>query len=155
MRLSDQAEDIRVQKNRALLLIAFGAALAVGHPSRAQAPDPDQAVVCAKPASGVGGPFAPTKDVAEAIFRAYAAAAWPDLLKKYTIVDVDDAGGHWTVTQSRAEKIHPIEQEHVTVVGPDGRTYGVTANKVDADGGQLSLEIDKCTAAISNAMQGK
>jgi hypothetical protein len=142
-------------QNRAILLIAFGGALIAGHPSLAQTPDPDQAVVCAKPASGVGGPFAPNKDVAEAIFRAYAAAVWPDLLKKYPIVTVEDAGGHWTVTQSRTEKIHPIEQEHVTVVGRDGRTYGVTANKIDADGGQLSLEIDKCTAAISNATQGE
>ncbi len=134
---------------------ALALSLTLGAPAsgRAQTIDPPP-ITCPKPVAGLTGPFAPTQEAAEAIYRAYALAAWPDLLKKYPIIKSEDAGDHWSVTQTRDEKIHAIQQSRQVVVGSDGKPYTVTSNHVDANGGELRLDIDKCTAAISHVAFG-
>ena len=82
----------------------------------------------------------PNKQVAEAIYRAVGEAMFPGLFKKYPIVIVEDRGHHWYVSQ--ADDRPPPEPSPGTVI-------------VSAGGGQLYMEIDKCTAAISDAALNK
>ena len=141
-------------QGRVLKPIVLTLAIALSRAAHANDADLSPPPVCAKPAAGFVGPFAPTKDVAEAIYRAYAAAAWPDLMKKFPLVTVTDAGDRWTITQASADKFHPIQRSRQLVVGADGKSYTVSATVSEVAGGELTLDIDKCTAAISHAALG-
>jgi hypothetical protein len=70
----------------------------------------------------------PNAQVAEAIYRAVAIGQYRGIFRQYPIVTVEDAKDHWNVWQT-SEK-------------PDLGTFG---------GGQLSMSIDKCSGAISQA----
>jgi hypothetical protein len=82
----------------------------------------------------------PNKQVAEAIYRAVGQNLVPANFNEYPIVVVEDAGDHWSVSQTSGKPVpKPIPG---TVV-------------VSAGGGQLNMDIDKCTAAISHAALNK
>ncbi len=84
----------------------------------------------------------PDKHVAEAIYRAVGGtfALWN--FKRYPIVEVEDEGDHWAVSQTDG-----IPSVRIAPAGKDGNeTVTVTAG-----GGQLYMDINKCTGAISHA----
>jgi hypothetical protein len=74
--------------------------------------------------------------VAESIYRAVARNLDPRIFEKYPIVVVADEGDHWEVGQTN------------NVPSPKPRPNTVV---VTAGGGQLYMNIDKCTGAISDA----
>jgi hypothetical protein len=78
----------------------------------------------------------PTAPVAIEIYKAVARAVSPNILKRYPIVTVADEGDHWHVSQTNN---NPLPK-------PTPNTVIVTAG-----GGQLNMDIDKCTGAISHA----
>jgi len=80
--------------------------------------------------------FAPTAAIARAIYKAVGRGLSRNFLKRYPILLVTDAGDHWNVSQA------------------DGRPAVVMRGKtlyVTMGGGQLSMDIDKCIGAVSNA----
>lgn len=84
----------------------------------------------------------PNRHVAEAIYRAVGHALVPRNFKRYPIVEVEDQGDHWTVSQSDGKpsfRITPVSGSHMQTV------------TVTAGGGQLYMDINKCTGAISHA----
>jgi hypothetical protein len=78
----------------------------------------------------------PNAHVAESIYRAVARAFSPTVFQKYPIVIVADEGDHWSVSQKNNEP--PPKPAPGTVV-------------VSMGGGQLNLDIDKCTGRIFHA----
>jgi hypothetical protein len=91
---------------------------------------------CAKEAGYIGGPYVPSRDVAIAIYRAVAKAIAPDKVKEYPIIHVEDDGDRWTVSQTRREQDPRVKNGEVVV---------------STGGGGLSMSIDKCTGAVSQA----
>jgi hypothetical protein len=90
---------------------------------------------CPKSAGYIPGPFVPDAGTARAIYLAVEMRTAPQRdVNRFPRVVVTDKGDHWAVF--RMEK--PSKQA--------GRTFG---------GGQLELEIDKCTGAISHAAFSK
>lgn len=84
----------------------------------------------------------PNKNVAESIYRAVGGAFVPWNFKKYPIVLVEDQGDHWSLSQTDGKP-------SVSVV-PTSKP-GVETVTVSAGGGQLNMDINKCTGAISHA----
>ncbi|MBI3677366.1 MAG: hypothetical protein HY243_12205 [Proteobacteria bacterium] len=78
----------------------------------------------------------PNKQVAEAIYRAIGHAFAPEKFEEYPLVIVEDEGDHWSVGQVSGQP--PPHPSPGTVI-------------VSAGGGQLVMDINKCTGAISNA----
>jgi len=91
---------------------------------------------CIKQPGFIGGPFVPTARAARLIYLAVADEIAPGLLKQYPIVIAQDRGDHWDVSQTRHEP--PYRPRPGEVV-------------VSAGGGQLYMQIDKCSGAISGA----
>jgi hypothetical protein len=83
----------------------------------------------------------PNKYVAESIYRAVGGALVPWNFKRYPIVLVEDAGDHWALSQTDGKP-------SVSIVP---RTGGIETVTVSVGGGQLNLDINKCTGAISHA----
>jgi hypothetical protein len=100
------------------------------------ATDPAVKTTCSKQPGFIGGPFVPTVRAARRIYLAVAHEIAPEKLKEYPLVTVEDAGDHWYVSQTRH---HP----HVRL--PPNTI------SVDFGGGQLYMQIDKCSGAISGA----
>ncbi len=92
---------------------------------------------CEKQPGFMGGPFVPDTRTAEAVYRAVANGIVPGALERYPRVTVADAGDQWAVSQTGQSS-------------PRGPKEGEVS--IDAGGGQLSMKIDKCTAAISAAV---
>jgi hypothetical protein len=84
----------------------------------------------------ISSQLVPNAHVAESIYRAVARNLDPQVFQKYPIVVVTDAGDHWSVYQTN--NAPPPKAPRSTVM-------------VTAGGGQLDMEIDKCTGAISHA----
>ena len=78
----------------------------------------------------------PTAAVAKDIYVAILRHLRPDLLKQYPIAVANDEGDHWSLGQTN--------NDPPPIPGPDEVI-------VSAGGGQLLLDIDKCTGAISGA----
>src|ERR1051326_7923430 len=78
----------------------------------------------------------PNKHVAEVIYRAVGGALVPRNFERYPIVEVEDAGDHWAVSQT--DGVPERKAPPGTVI-------------VRAGGGQLYMDINKCTGAISHA----
>jgi hypothetical protein len=82
---------------------------------------------CPKTAGFINGPFVPTESVAREIYKVMLPSLAPLNVEKYPSIIVKDEGDHWWVSQE-ASRPEP--------------GYG---------GGQLYMNIDKCTGAISRA----
>jgi hypothetical protein len=82
-------------------------------------------------------PWVPNNAVAKAIYLAVGRAQHIPSFNRYPIVIVEDAGDHWNVWQESG-KVPPTPKRGEVIVA--------------GGGGQLSMEIDKCTGAISNAV---
>jgi hypothetical protein len=93
-------------------------------------------VACIKQPGFIGGPFVPSTTAARLIYLAVAEEIAPDRLKQYPIVTVEDRGDHWEVSQTRNEPEAHLQSGQVVV---------------SAGGGQLYMNIDKCSGAISKA----
>lgn len=85
-------------------------------------------IACPKTKGFIGGPFVPTEDMAREIFKVMVGRFASFNVEQYPVIVVEDGGDHWWATQRDVEPIA-------------GR-YG---------GGQLYMNIDKCTGAISRA----
>jgi hypothetical protein len=95
-----------------------------------------KAIQCPKPDGFLAGPFVANKIVAEAIYRAVITSFAPEKLRHYPIVDAEDEGDHWSVSQRASEPKQQLRKGDIIV---------------SAGGGQLYMNIDKCTGAISGA----
>ena len=78
----------------------------------------------------------PTARIAKEIYRAVARGMSPNVFKRYPIVTVSDEGDHWSVSQKNNDP--PPKTPPGTIV-------------VTMGGGQLYMDIDKCSGAISHA----
>lgn len=78
----------------------------------------------------------PTKEVAESIYRAVGQALSPWNFKRYPIVVIEDHGDHWEVSQTDGKPAQTVRGDTITEA---------------RGGGQLDMNIDKCTGAISHA----
>ena len=126
-------------KTKTTLLLAASLSLSLMSQLLAQEPDvtdPAPKTVCSKQPGFIGGPFVPTARAARRIYLAVVQEIAPDKLKQYPNVTVEDAGDHWYVSQTRHHR--PVRLPSNTV-------------SVDAGGGQLYMQIDKCSGAISGA----
>jgi hypothetical protein len=109
----------------------------------AQVVEADAAVACPMVDGHRVGPFVRNKATAQAIYRAVVR---PAALEKYPIIEVEDRGDHWHVSQTN-EYLEEFARN------PPKPPAGYVI--VQAGGGQISLDIDKCTAAISNFNMNK
>jgi len=89
-----------------------------------------------------GTPWVPDKATAKAIYLAVARTRpwFKSLLKQYPIVVVKDEGDYWGVSQ------------HDNRPPPKP---GLGEVIVTAGGGQLDMEIDKCSGAIRHAVMNR
>ena len=95
---------------------------------------------------GLGGnPLVPDAATAKAIFVAVARAVWPDNLRTFPVVVAEDKGDHWEVGDERRKK--PVR---LNCASDSPQSIIVMAG-----GGMLSMNIDKCTGAISDAQGNK
>ena len=112
--------------------IALGVVFAAAISSHASAADSSFQQSCPPPWKT---PLVPTKATAKAIYLAVGRGQQIPMFKDYPIVMVEDKGDHWSVWQERG-KPPPTPKANEVIVS--------------AGGGQLSMDIDKCTGAISN-----
>ena len=84
----------------------------------------------------------PNKHVAEMIYRAVGRPLVPWNFKKYPIVVVEDEGDHWSVSQTEGKPSYRVVTSAKT---------GIETVTISAGGGQLYMDINKCTGAISHA----
>jgi len=78
---------------------------------------------------------------------AYRARVWARTLRRYPVIVVEDSGDHWHVSQTTRERApQPGDYTEVCTNGECVVTTLYTA----AGGGQISMDIDKCSGAISN-----
>lgn len=128
------------RRNLYLILLALAAS-----PSLCRAASPplgNATLVCPPIPNSAPGPYVPDRKTAEAIYRAIAANAAFDLLKKYPVIIVEDHGMFWRVGQKRTkEPPEPPQKE-------DPNSFPSVV--INAGGGQMSMSIDKCNGAISN-----
>lgn len=92
-------------------------------PARAAEP-----FACAVEPGFLSGPFVATDAAAKRIYQAIAAEVAPGSLDRFPLILATDLGDHWLVTQSEPFSPQPA-----------------------LGGGQLHMQIDKCTGAVSGA----
>jgi len=82
-------------------------------------------------------PWVADKEAAKAIYLAVAHSRplFKRLLKQYPVVVVEDEGATWGVSQANNDPPKPGPNEVIVTAG----------------GGQLYMQIDKCSGAIRNA----
>ena len=80
--------------------------------------------------------FVPTADIAKKIYIAVGEGINANFLKKYPIVGAEDEGDHWSLWQSNDDPMPKAGPNEVIV---------------SAGGGQLLMNIDKCSGAVSDA----
>ena len=121
----------------ALSRIIFWAVFAIAagtidgsHAADVKAPCPNEGYISAR--------LVPNAHVAEQIYRVIVRSLSPKVLQQYPIVVVTDEGDHWAVSQTGNEP-------------PPKAAPGAERVTISAGGGQLNLDIDKCTGAISHA----
>lgn len=100
--------------------------VATGTASRGEAE-----LTCPKTPGFVAGPFVPTEEAAREIYKIIAAKIAPRSVEKFPLVVIKDEGDHWWAIQAA---LQPSEGH---------------------GGGQLYMQIDKCTGAISRAAFNK
>jgi hypothetical protein len=83
-------------------------------------------------------PWVPNEVVAKQIYLSVGKARFPRMAKKFPVVTVRDGGDHWVVSQGSG-KPAVVEVKPGEVV-------------VTSGGGQLSMNIDKCTGTILGAV---
>lgn len=91
---------------------------------------------CIKQPGFIGAPFVPTARAVRLSYLAVAHEIAPGLLKQYPTVISQDRGDHWDVSQTRHDPPHHPQPGEVVV---------------SSGGGQLFMQIDKCSGAISGA----
>ncbi|MGN6149842.1 MAG: hypothetical protein ACTHPD_14990 [Rhizomicrobium sp.] len=84
----------------------------------------------------IASQMVPNKEVAGAIYRTVGRNLVPSNFKKFPIVVVEDRGDYWEVSQKNNDP------------RPKARSNEVV---VTTGGGQLYMNINKCTGAISHA----
>lgn len=112
----------------------------VGAQESHRATDPRVKTACPHEPGLIAGPFVPAARAARRIYRAVAREIAPELLEAYPIVTVKDEGDHWFVSQTHRSRPDPLPPNTISV---------------DAGGGQLYLQINKCSGAISGAAYNK
>lgn len=90
----------------------------------------------------------PNKYVAESIYRAVGGGLVPWNFRKYPMVAVEDEGDHWAITQTVAAPSVPSVPTLPTVASSAG---GTKSGGDPAGRGKLTMDINKCTGAISHA----
>lgn len=118
---------------RYICWIAVAIAASFAGPSRAA----DAGSVACRNSGYISSQLVPNAHVAESIYRAVARNLYPRVFQKYPIVVVTDEGDHWSIYQTNDAP--PPKAPPGTVI-------------VTAGGGQLDMDIDKCTGAISHAV---
>ena len=95
------------------------------------------------PGSGLGSEYlVPNATAAKAIYRAVASAVVPEKLVKFPIIIAEDKGDHWEMGQ----------EDDAPPPKPDATPKpGFEVVIMSVGGGQLYMDIDKCTGAISGA----
>jgi hypothetical protein len=88
----------------------------------------------------IASQMVPTKEVAEAIYRTVGSKIAPSNFKKFPVVVVIDGGDHWEVSQTNNDPPPKLGPNEVLV---------------SAGGGQLNMDINKCSGAISRAALAK
>jgi hypothetical protein len=112
------------------MLAASSALAAESQPASA----PPGKMTCAHVAGHIDGPFVPTSQAARSIYLAVRSAITPWLDGRPNVqVKVEDSGDHWDVFADE-----PVGEKAGQIVVTKG-------------GGDLSLQIDKCSGAVSNA----
>lgn len=121
-----------MKKASSVLLPAVALMLIVSH---SKAADDADAPLC--PNDGyISHRLVPTARVAKEIYRAVAHSLSSGVLKRYPVIIAKDEGDHWGMSQT--DNVPPPKSPPNTVI-------------VSVGGGQLNLDIDKCTGAISHA----
>src|SRR5690242_19620229 len=88
----------------------------------------------------IASQMVPNKKVAEAIYKTVGRNLVPSNFKKFPIVVVEDGGDHWEVSQTNND--------------PPPKP-GPNEVLVSTGGGELNMNINKCTGAISHAALAK
>lgn len=120
-----------MQKSSSVFLLAGALMLVVSHSQAGDevaSPCPNDGYISAR--------LVPTARVAKEIYRAVARAISPGILKRFPIVTAEDEGDHWAMSQT----------DNAPPPKPSPNAAIVTAG-----GGQLNMDINKCTGAISHA----
>jgi len=119
-------------RSRIIFWTIFAIACGIASGSRAadahDPPCPNEGYISAR--------LVPNAHAAESIYRTVARALSPKAFQKYPIVVVTDEGDHWGVYQKNNDP-------------PPKPIPGAVV--VTAGGGELGMDIDKCTGAISHA----
>ncbi len=90
----------------------------------------------------IPGPLVPTEKIAKEIYVSIARGLRPRTWRKYPRIFVLDEGDRWAVGQTTAES-PPAESF------PDSQAKRSQVVTMQGGGGNLEMEIDKCTAAVS------
>jgi hypothetical protein len=95
---------------------------------------------CQKQPGYIAGPLVPDSATARAIFLVVEKTIRRADVKNYPLVTVVDDGDHWSVFRAAPTPNHPFGKGEVIV---------------SIGGGQLEMDIDKCSAAISHVALGR
>jgi hypothetical protein len=88
----------------------------------------------------IASQMVPDKKVAAAIYKVVGQTLVPHNFKEFPIVVVEDKGDHWEVSQ--------VNNRPPPKLGPNEVL-------VSTGGGELNMDINKCTGAISHAALAK
>ena len=88
----------------------------------------------------IASQMVPSKEVAEEIYKSVGRKLVPSNFKKFPIVIVYDKGDHWELSQANNDPPPKLGSNEVLV---------------STGGGQLNMDINKCTGAISHAALAK
>ena len=125
-----------MQKANSVFLLTAALMFVVSHSQAAddagKPPCPNDGYISAR--------LVPTARVAKEIYRAVALGLSPNNFDKFPIVTAKDEGDHWAMSQTdNAPPPRPNQNPNQEIV------------IITAGGGQLNMDIDKCTGAISHA----
>jgi hypothetical protein len=110
---------------------------------RSQSPLQSAGLRCPHTDGFVTGPFVPTPDAARGIFLTVRSALFPDAPSLDAVhVSVGDSGDRYVVSESAVVPLPDVGGQHTP--NSPGEEIVVTAG-----GGQLVMEIAKCTGAVS------
>ena len=133
----------------ALVVLCFSAAAASG-PEVGMPSDPtqigrgatsiDSGMVCSKETGFNSRPVVPTERAAKEIYITIARALFPRSWRKYPDIFVLDEGEKWSVGQR-------VETAYKTFKDKNG--VEMESTTVQAGGGALEMEIDKCSAVVT------
>ena len=125
------AEELAVRRTVSATLLLAPICLASVDPAVAR--ETPSRLSCAPPWER---PWVADQATAKQIYAAVGRARFPSLFKQYPIVVARDGGDHWELSQESGKP--PPKAKRAEII-------------VSAGGGQLRMNIDKCTGAISYA----